>query len=108
MLKKIIALVLAFVAATAHAAIDANRADQARLESVKGVGTSLAKHILDERRKAPFKDWDDLIERVRGVGPASAVKLSKEGLTVNGASYTGAGKRARKGDASTARQAPPL
>lgn len=90
MLKKILFAIFAFVAATAFAAVDVNKADQAQLESVKGVGSSLSTRIVSERKKAPFKDWSDLIARVQGVGPASAARLSKEGLTVNGASYTAA------------------
>lgn len=39
-------------------------------------------------RVASIKDWNDLIDRVQGIGPAKAGKLSAEGLTVNGAVYT--------------------
>ena len=101
MLRKIVAAVLAWMAVSAFAAVDVNKADQAQLETVKGVGTSLSTRIVDERKKAPFKDWNDLIGRVPGVGPASAAKLSKEGLTVNGSSYVAAAadKPARKDDA---------
>ena len=88
MFKKLLFGVLGFfLAAAAFAAVDVNKADQAQLESVKGIGTKLSTRILDERKKAPFKDWNDLIERVEGVGGPSAERLSKEGLTVNGASY---------------------
>ena len=43
--------------------------------------------VMSERKKAPFKDWQDLITRVQGVGPGSAAKFSAEGLTVNGSAY---------------------
>ena len=43
-----------------------------------------------ERKKSPFKDWSDLISRVKGVGNKNAVKFSTGGLTVNGAAYSGA------------------
>ncbi|WKB54144.1 ComEA family DNA-binding protein [Eleftheria terrae] len=87
MLKHMLFAVLAFVAAAAFAAVDANKADQAQLETVKGVGATLSERIINERKAGPFKDWDDLINRVAGVGKGSAARLSKEGLTVNGTSY---------------------
>lgn len=78
------ALVLATMG-TAWAQVDINRADQAALESVKGVGPAMSKAMLTERTKGGnFKDWNDLEKRVKGVGPASAKRLSQGGLTVNG------------------------
>ncbi|TMH02287.1 MAG: helix-hairpin-helix domain-containing protein, partial [Betaproteobacteria bacterium] len=95
MLKKLLAIVLALFAAAAFAAsADANKATQAELEAVKGIGPSIAKTIMDERKKAPFKDWKDLTTRVKGVGDKKAEALSKEGLTVDGASYGAAAPKA--------------
>ena len=37
-----------------------------------------------------FKDWTDLIDRVKGLGEGNAAKFSTEGLTVNGAAFKGA------------------
>ena len=57
---------------------------------------------MAERKKAEFKNWDDLIARVKGFGPKTAAKFSAEGLTVGGATYQGAApaaKAAAKGDA---------
>lgn len=71
-------------------AAEVNTASQAELEQVRGIGTSLSKRLIDERSKRPFADWADLAERVRGVGPASAEKLSRDGLTVNGKPYAAA------------------
>ena len=96
MLKKLLAAVLAFVAAAAFAAVDVNKADQAALESVKGIGPAISGKILDERKKGPYKDWNDLIERVKGVGEGNAAKFSADGLTVNGAAFSGAGPAAKK------------
>lgn len=71
----------------AYAQVDINRADQAALESIKGVGPSMSKSMLEERTKGGnFKDWNDVEKRVKGVGPASAARLSQAGLTVNGQS----------------------
>lgn len=87
MIKKILALVFAFLATATFAAVDVNKADQAQLESVKGIGPSIATKILDERKNGSFKDWADLVERVKGVGVGNASKFSAEGLTVNGAAF---------------------
>ncbi len=71
----------------AFAATDANKASQAELESVKGIGPGLAGKILKARDAGSFKDWADLVERVSGVGPGNAARLSQGGLTVAGAGY---------------------
>jgi competence protein ComEA len=98
MIKKLLAVLLAFFAAAAFAAVDVNRADQAALDSVKGIGPAIATKIIDERKKGAFKDWADFIERVKGVGEGNAAKFSAEGLTVNGASFNGAAPAAKKAD----------
>ena len=90
MLKKILAAILALSAALAFAAVDANKATQAELESVKGIGPAIATKIIDERKKGSFKDWKDMVDRVKGVGQGNAAKFSTEGLTVNGAAFAGA------------------
>ena len=70
--------------------------DQAELEAVKGIGPSMATRILDARKASPFKDWTDLADRVKGVGPGNAAKFSAEGMTVAGAPYTAAPAAAAK------------
>jgi competence protein ComEA len=104
MFKKILAALLALIAAAAFAAVDVNKADQAALESVKGIGPAISSKILDERKKGSFKDWGDLIERVKGVGEGNAARFSADGLTVNGASFSGA-PAATKKDAATSKAA---
>lgn len=96
MFKKIFAIALSLFAAVAFAAVDVNKADQAQLETVKGIGPAIAGKILDERKKGEYKDWPDLIERVKGVGEGNAAKFSAEGLTVNGGSFNGAPTAAKK------------
>lgn len=76
--------------ALAASATDINKADTAELQTVPGIGASIAGKIVDERKNGNFKDWADVVERVPGVGPKSAAKLSAQGLTVNGAAYDGA------------------
>lgn len=94
MFKFITTFVLALASATAFAAVDINKADQAALETVKGIGPGLSAKLLDERKKGSFKDWGDLIERVAGVGPGNAARLSSAGLTVGDKPYAAAGPRA--------------
>ena len=89
MFKQIIIALGALVAATAFAAVDVNKASLAELESIKGIGPTNSAQILGERQKAPFKDWNDLTTRVKGVGDASAAKFSQNGLTVNGTAFAG-------------------
>ena len=88
MLRKLIALTIAafaFALSPAQAAVDANKANQAELETVKGIGPGLSGKILDARKSGVFKDWNDLVERVGGIGPGNAAKFSQAGLTVNDA-----------------------
>ncbi|MGZ5848396.1 MAG: ComEA family DNA-binding protein [Ramlibacter sp.] len=103
MLKKILAI-LAFLmsAAVAMAAVDVNKASEAELDSVKGIGPGTSKLIVTERKKGEFKNWDDFITRVKGVGEKRATHLSEAGLTVGGTSYKGATPKAEtKADAKT-------
>lgn len=88
-----IAACLALVGA-AHAAVDVNTADEAALTTVRGIGAATAKSILEERGKnGPFKDADDLAERVRGVGPKSVARLQEAGLTFGAAKGAPAASR---------------
>jgi competence protein ComEA len=62
-------------AVQALAAVDINKAGQAELESVKGIGPKKAKSILEYREKnGPFKSVDDLA-KVKGFGKASMAKV---------------------------------
>jgi competence protein ComEA len=79
-----------FFAAVAYAAVDVNTATQAELESVKGIGPAISQKILDERKKGNFKDWPDLVNRVKGIGDKNGAKFSTGGLTVNGSAFAGA------------------
>jgi competence protein ComEA len=90
MLKKILAIVAMLYAAACFAAVDVNKAGAAELDSIKGIGPAISTKILDERKKGDFKDWNDFVTRVKGVGEKNAVKFSTEGLTVNGAAFKGA------------------
>lgn len=90
MLKKILMLVAMLYAAASFAAVDANKATAAELDGIKGIGPAVSGKIIDARKSGPFKDWNDFIGRVSGVGEKSAAGFSADGLTVNGSSYSGA------------------
>ena len=90
MLKKLLAAMAMMFAMSAFAAVDVNKATAAELDGIKGIGPGISTKILDERKKGNFKDWNDFIERTKGVGDGNAAKFSAEGLTVNGAAFSGA------------------
>jgi competence protein ComEA len=103
MLKKLLALVLMLFTALAMAAVDVNKATDAQLDSVKGIGPVTSKTILAERKKGHFKDWQDFIDRVKGIGEKRAADLSAQGLTVNGESYKAAAAT-KKDDKAAAKE----
>ncbi|WP_206998175.1 ComEA family DNA-binding protein [Trinickia mobilis] len=107
MLKKLLLLCVACfltMSAAFASSVDVNTADQTTLESLKGLGPVKSKAILDERAKnGPFKDADDLANRVKGLGTKSVTKLEAEGLTIGGSSAppTGAGSKSTKSTMGT-------
>jgi competence protein ComEA len=104
MLKKILAILALLYAAVSFAAVDVNKATAAELDGVKGIGPAISKNIVDERKKGgDFKNWDDFVARVKGIGDTKAANLSKEGLTVNGAEFKkAAAAKDAKADAKAA------
>ncbi|MBS0449603.1 MAG: helix-hairpin-helix domain-containing protein [Proteobacteria bacterium] len=106
--KTFIGAIAALCTAVAFAAIDVNKANQAELESIKGIGPSMSTRILDARKSGAFKDWADLASRVKGVGSGNAKKYSADGMTVNGVAYVApaaaadkpASRKAAKADAA--------
>lgn len=77
----------------AIAKVEINSADQAALESVRGLGPSKAKAILLERKKnGPFKDSTDLHTRVKGIGEKTVERLMQNGLTINNKTVAGTSK----------------
>ena len=81
----------------AFAQVDVNKATQAELDGVKGIGPSISKKIVDERTKGGnFKDWADLETRVKGIGEKNSAKMSQAGLTVGGQSKSGASTKQDK------------
>lgn len=91
MFKKILAFFAAMSLMAAFAAVDVNKATDAELDSLKGIGPVTSRLIIAERKKGEFKSWEDFISRVKGVGDKNAAKFSAEGMTVNGTAFTGHG-----------------
>jgi competence protein ComEA len=87
MLKKFVATAAMLFAAVSWASVDANKASDAELDALKGVGPAMSKRIIDARKQSEFKDWPDMMSRVKGLKEKSAARLSAEGLTVNGKTY---------------------
>lgn len=108
MLKKMLLAVAAMVAAMgmAFAQVDVNKADQAALDTVKGIGPAKSKAILDERAKGEFKDWADFQKRVKGIGGKNAAKLSEAGLQVNGKPLEGAPAKPADSKVAAAKKEP--
>jgi competence protein ComEA len=105
MLKKMLFAVATLVASMgfAFANVDVNKADQAALDGVKGIGPTMSKAILAERKKGEFKDWEDFQSRVKGIGDKNSEKFSQSGLTVNGAAKPGV-KPAKAADKAPAKE----
>ncbi|MFM8768053.1 MAG: ComEA family DNA-binding protein [Rubrivivax sp.] len=82
-----LSMLLAATCFPAFADLDINRASQAELERLRGVGPQLSGRILTAREARLFSDWEDLHRRVAGLGPAQSARLSREGLTVAGAAF---------------------
>ena len=99
MFKKFLAFLATMSLITAFAAVDVNKATDAELDGVKGIGPVTTQLIVTERKKGDFKNWQDFIGRVKGIGDRSASKLSANGLTVGGAAYTGPGAAEAKANA---------
>lgn len=101
MFKKILAALVMLFAVTTFAAVEANKGSAADLDALKGVGPALSKRVVDAREQSQFKDWNDLMSRVKGVKNKLATKLSAEGLTVNGQSFSGAAPAAKADSTKT-------
>jgi competence protein ComEA len=69
----------------------------------------LTKAVMDERKKAPFKNWEDATSRVKGLGLQKASSLSDQGVRIQGSAYAAKAadqKPAASKDVSTDKAAP--
>jgi len=96
MFKKLLTFFAALSVFAAFAAVDVNKASEAELDGIKGIGPATTRMIVAERKKADFKNWEDFIARVKGVGEKSAAKFSAEGMTVGGTAYQGTAPTTKK------------
>ena len=87
MLKKMLALGGLLFSLGCLAGVDINTATEAELDSINGIGPTMSGKILEERKKGNFKDWNNLMARVKGVREKNASKFSSQGMTVNGAPF---------------------
>ena len=76
-----LALLLA-LSARVHAGVDVNTASLEELQKVRGIGPAMAARIVAARAPGPFRDTEDLQDRVRGFGPARVRQLLAAGLSV--------------------------
>ena len=85
------ALTLGLFASMAMAltTVDVNTATAAELDAIHGIGPGTSGKILAERKNGSFKDWNDFITRVKGVGDNNSQKFAAAGLTVNGVGIEG-------------------
>ena len=108
MFKKFLAFFAAMSLVAAFAAVDVNKGSAAELDGIKGIGPAISAKIVDERKKGDFKDWNDFIGRVNGVGEKTASRFSADGLTVQGKKFNAAAaaKARAKPPAKTSGNAP--
>lgn len=94
------ALLLAFITVFAvsgcqRAPVELNTAKRKDLETVKEIGPRMSEAIVYERKRGgEFKDWNDFITRVKGVGAKSAAQMSADGLIINGQKLSESGASA--------------
>lgn len=74
---------LLMLAAVPAWALDINQADARQLQTLKGIGPSMAERILAERARGGFHDFEDLASRVKGVGAARIRQWQGQGATVS-------------------------
>ena len=91
-MKRILAGILWWCTFQAMAGVEVNTATEAELDGVKGLGPSSTARILKAREQGPFKDWAEFMRRVKGIKPAKAEQLSRDGLTVNKQAFEAAGR----------------
>lgn len=80
------------VAAPPANALDVNQASAQQLEGIRGIGPRTAEIIVGEReRGGKFESFEDLAERVRGIGLKKAQALESAGLQVGPGAAASAG-----------------
>ncbi|RTZ40996.1 DUF655 domain-containing protein [Candidimonas sp. SYP-B2681] len=76
-------LVFSAIAPGLAHAIDVNSASQEQLQGMRGIGPKTAQIIIDERTRAGrYESFEDLSDRVKGIGPKKVASLQAAGLTL--------------------------
>ena len=65
-------------------ALEINQANEAELDSIKGMGPAMTRKVLAARTERLFMNGTDLMSRVTGIGKAKAQQFSDQGVLVNG------------------------
>ncbi len=86
--KRCVQGVVALMMCHTALALDINQANEAELDSVKGMGPALSAKVLNARAQGPFKNWADLMQRVSGIRQNKAQLFSEQGLTINGQAFS--------------------
>ena len=68
-------------------ALEINQANEAELDSIKGMGPAMTRRVLIARAEKNFTNWKDLMSRVAGIAKAKAQQFSDQGVLVNGQSF---------------------
>ncbi len=87
-LRSLFSGVVALMLCHSALALDINQANEAELDSIKGMGPALSAKVIKARELGAFKDWQDLMQRVSGIRQNKAKQFSEQGLTVNGHAFT--------------------
>ena len=69
-------------------ALEINQANEAELDSIKGMGPAMTRKVLNARAEKPFINWKDLMSRVTGIGKNKAQQFSDQGVLVNGLAFS--------------------
>src|SRR3546814_7041161 len=60
-------------------AVNVNSATQEQLQTVRGIGPKTARVIIEERmRGGDYESFEDLADRVKGIGPKKTTSLRSE------------------------------
>ena len=78
---------IALLSCNTALAFEINQANEAELDSLKGMGPSLSAKVLKARTRGPFQNWQDLMQRVSGIRKNKALQFSEQGLTVGGQAF---------------------
>ena len=72
-------------AETPHSSVDINTATYDQMLSISGIGRIKAGAVITARDTPsyrPFEGWDDLAQRVSGVGPSTVADMQADGVQI--------------------------